>query len=378
MNLAFSADEEAIREEFRRLLASSHSHDGLAAIQQGVALRDEPLWRRLAETGWLAAAIPEDHGGSDLGAIALCLLAEECGRAATATPFVSSACGFAVGLALSGNTAAQAQWLPSLADGSVTGLVLQAQDWAQAPRIGGTDAQLTVDATTLPVREGATATVALARFEHQGDALVALVPLPAPEHIPAVEQALDPLHPPACFTLRQAPLTIVARGVEAETLWLRLRHRLALYIAFEQLGGAQAALDMARDYSLTRYAFGRAIGSFQALKHSMADMLAALELARANCCYGAAALQADEATLAEAVAVAQISATEAYALCARQNIQIHGGIGVTWESTAHLHYRRAQSLANALGAPSEWKDHLIGLLERRYARAPAAPTGIPA
>jgi acyl-CoA dehydrogenase len=361
MNLAFSEEEQAIRDEFRRVLSSSSARTGLDLIERQQLRCDLPLWQRLAETGWLAAGVDEIHGGSALGGSVLCLAAEECGRQLAAVPFVASACGFAAGLALAGDAAqAQAQWLPRIADGSVTGIVMTPQDWRVAPRLQGDS----LSGLTLPLRDGAAAQLALALID---DALV-LLPLPAGERCRPLDKTLDLLHPPAVFSFSNAPATVLARGEAAGQLWNRLLDRYALFTAFEQLGGAQAALDMARDYSLTRYAFGRAIGSFQALKHTMADMLAAVELARSNCYFGAAALHSDESRLPEAAAVARIAATDAYRLCARQNMQIHGGIGVTWESDAHLHYRRAQSLGSALGGADFWKQRLVSVLIARHPR----------
>ena len=371
MNLAFSEEQLAIRDEFRRVLSSSSARAGLVLIEQQQLPCDLPLWQRLAETGWLAAGVDELHGGSALGDSVLCLAAEESGRQSPAVPYVASVCGFAAGLALAEAAAQiQAEWLPRIADGSATGIVLMPQDWRVAPRLQGDS----VSGVTLPVRDGAAAQVSLALID---DALV-LLPLPAGERCGPLDKTLDLLHPPAVFRFDDAPVTVLARGDEAATLWNRLLDRYALFTAFEQLGGAQAVLDMARDYSLTRYAFGRAIGSFQALKHTMADMLAAVELARSNCYFGAAALHSDESRLPEAAAVAHIAATDAYRLCARQNMQIHGGIGVTWESDAHLHYRRAQSLGSALGGPGFWKERLVRLLVLHRAHVAQSADVIPA
>lgn len=369
MNLAFSEEQQAIREEFRRVLSSSSARSGLDCIQRQQLPCDLPLWRRLADTGWLAAGIDEQHGGSALGDSVLCLAAEEIGRMTPALPYVASVCGFAVGLSLAEDaTALQAQWLPRICDGSATGVVLMAQDWREKPRLSGAEGEHPrISGKTLPVRDGACATVALALLGDADDARLLLLPLPAGEPCGPLDATLDLLHPPALFRFDDAPAHVVACGAAASRLWNRMLDRYALFTAFEQLGGAQAALDMARDYSLTRYAFGRAIGSFQALKHGMADMLAAVEIARSNCYYGAAALNdGDDAQLAEAAAVARIAATEAYRLCARQNMQIHGGIGVTWESDAHFAYRRAQSLGSALGSPDFWKERLVAQLIARH------------
>jgi len=143
----------------------------------------------------------------------------------------------------------------------------------------------------------------------------------------------------------------------------RLLDRAAVLVAFEQVGGAQAALDMAREYALGRFAFGRQIASFQAIKHKLADMYVAVELARSNAYYGAWALSKDAPELPVAAAAARVAATEAYYQAAKENIQIHGGMGFTWEFDCHLHYRRAKLTGLMLGSARRWKDLLVTRLE---------------
>jgi len=141
--------------------------------------------------------------------------------------------------------------------------------------------------------------------------------------------------------------------------------RAAVPLAFEQVGGAQASLEMATAYAKERFAFGRPIGSFQAIKHKLADIYIAIELARSNAYYGAWALSADAAELPLAAATARVSATEAFDLAAKENIQTHGGIGFTWEADCHLYYRRARLLALTIGSARYWKDRVVVELERR-------------
>jgi alkylation response protein AidB-like acyl-CoA dehydrogenase len=143
----------------------------------------------------------------------------------------------------------------------------------------------------------------------------------------------------------------------------RLLDRAAVLVAFEQLGGAQAALDMAREYAIGRFAFGRQIASFQAIKHKLADMYVAVELARSNAYYGAWALSKDAPELPVAAATARVAATEAYYQAAKENIQVHGGMGFTWEFDCHLHYRRAKLTGLMLGSARRWKDLLVARLE---------------
>jgi alkylation response protein AidB-like acyl-CoA dehydrogenase len=141
-----------------------------------------------------------------------------------------------------------------------------------------------------------------------------------------------------------------------------VQHRAAVLYAFEQIGGAEQALNMAVAYAKERFAFGRPIGSFQSLKHMMADMYVALKLAESNAYYAAWALQNDAPDLRLAAATARVSATQAFQLCARDNIQVHGGMGFTWAFDCHLFYRRSNYLSLALGGLNEWENKLVDAL----------------
>jgi len=358
MKLGFSAEHEAMREALRPLLARA---DRRAAHGEAAPV-DGALWSALAEAGWLGTAVPEAHGGSGLDAAALCLLAEEAGRALAPLPLVVSACAFTHLLGLVPGAVEPALWA-GLAEGSVRGLLLAADDFSAPPRCAG--ARLSGRAPN--VSDLGSATHALLLADDGGEPALLLVALMAQHKGAPSAQPLDLLHPCADLDLEGAAAQPLARGDAARALWARGADAFALFVAFEQLGGAEAALDAARGYSLQRYAFGRPIGSFQALKHLMADILVAIDLARSNCLYGLAALAAEPAALAEAAAVARISATEAFRLAAAGSTQVHGAIGVTWEADCHLFYRRAQALAGSPGPLSQCKDRLVRLLEERQA-----------
>ena len=141
----------------------------------------------------------------------------------------------------------------------------------------------------------------------------------------------------------------------------------AVLFSFEQVGGTEAALEMARDYALERYAFGRQIGSYQAIKHKLADMYVKKELAKSNAYYGAMMLNDEGSELTEAAAASRIAGSDAYVFAAQENIQTHGGIGYTWESDCQFHYRRAKLLALTIGAPIQWKEKLVSRLEAKNA-----------
>jgi alkylation response protein AidB-like acyl-CoA dehydrogenase len=147
----------------------------------------------------------------------------------------------------------------------------------------------------------------------------------------------------------------------------RLHERAAVLIAFEQLGGAQRCLELARDFALQRFAFGRPIGSYQAIKHKLADMYVKIELARSHAYYGAWALSENAPELPLASAAARLSATDAFWFASKEAIQTFGGMGVTWEADLHLYYRRSCHLALVVGSTREWAQVLGSEIVRREA-----------
>ena len=180
-------------------------------------------------------------------------------------------------------------------------------------------------------------------------------------------ETVDPARKHAELVFEDA--TAEALGNEADG-WRnleRLYDAAAIYFAFAQVGGAEAAMYMARDYALQRQAFGRAIGSYQAIKHKLADCYVKLELARSNAYYGAMMLTDGGADLPLAAAAARIAATEAYDFASKENIQTHGGIGFTWEADTQFHLRRARLMALNIGGPMAWKDKLVNRLEQKNA-----------
>jgi len=180
-------------------------------------------------------------------------------------------------------------------------------------------------------------------------------------------KTLDPSRGAAKLTFAGAPAERLGPAGEGASLAEQVMDRAAVLLAFEQLGGADRCLDMAKDYALERYAFGRPIGGYQAIKHKLADVYVKNELARSNAYYGAWALNAGAAELPIAAAAARVAASEAFWFASKENIQTHGGMGFTWEVDCHLYYRRSRQLALVAGAPKVWKERLVRQLERRNA-----------
>jgi alkylation response protein AidB-like acyl-CoA dehydrogenase len=364
MKLVFDAELEGLREEFRKPLAGTTLRSTLDWLQTGASM-EQALWARLGELGWVATAIAPEYGGSGIGELMLCLQAEEIGRSLAPIPFVSSVCGYAIGVSAAADANARAALLPAVATGASIGVVMTDDCWREAPRlVQCAESVAYVDGVSGNVPDGAAASVAIARIGAGKETAIVQYDLKNTVRTVA-DQSLDLLHACASFRFDHSEARVLARGERAATVWREIVDRYALFTAFEQLGAAAAALEMARQHALQRYAFGRPIASFQALKHSFADWFAALELARSNCLFGAAALNSAPESLHEAAAVARISATEAFRRCARGNMQVHGALGVTWDSGCHLYYRRAQALAGHPGALDEWKESLVRTLLAR-------------
>jgi alkylation response protein AidB-like acyl-CoA dehydrogenase len=365
VNLDFSQEQQAVRNEVRRLLTA---HAGLKSARRalnGEEQFDRTLWAQLGRDGWLGAAVPEALGGQALGYETLCCIAEEVGRSMAAVPFAASAVLVTDALVRGGTEAQRREYVPALVRGERIGALALAQGIGALPAAsqGTTFVAGRLSGTKIGVSDAMSADFFLVLGESDGAPGLYLVDGGAQGVHREPQQGIDPSHQPAKLRFERAsaaPLPGLSgwRNIEA------LLDRAAVLLAFEQLGCADAALEMATTYAKARHAFGRPIGSFQALKHKLADVYIGNELARSNAYYAAWALQSEAPTLALAAAAARVSATEALERAARESIQVHGGVAVTWEHDAHLFYRRAQHLALMLGGLRQWQYRLVTELAR--------------
>jgi alkylation response protein AidB-like acyl-CoA dehydrogenase len=370
MNFDFSDELKLLRDQARRFLAEQSPPATVRRVLDGSEPYAATLWRGMAEMGWLGAAIPEQYGGAGIGYEGLCVLAEELGRSLAPVPFASSAYLATEAILLAGSDAQKRHLLPKLADGSAIGC------FALAEGTGNPDpnnVRLRVAGGRLsggkwPVADGGVADFAIVVARDEGfDVALFLVDLAANTVNRRNLTTIDPSRNQARIEFTGAVAEKLGSAATGWPIIQRLLERAAILIAFEQVGGADACLDMARSYAMERYAFGRPIGSFQAIKHKLADVYVAIELARSNAYYGAWALTADAAELPLAAATARVSATEAFHLASKENIQTHGGVGFTWDVDCHLYYRRSKHLALAIGAAPYWKNRLVELIETRNA-----------
>ena len=374
MNFDFSDDQKQLRDQARKYLAEKCPPKAVRAVIDGAAPYDKTLWKGLAEMGFIGVAIPEEFGGTGAGHLELCVIAEELGRALAPVPFSSTVYLAAEALMLAGSDAQKKKWLPKIAAGEAIGtLALFEGAGNPSPKaIKLKAAGNVLDGVKTPVADGAIADFAIvaARTASTGrdsDIALYLVELNADGVARKTLANVDPSRNQAEITFQGVKAEPLGAAGDGWGLLSQILDRAAVLVAFEQVGGSDRALEMGRDYALDRIAFGRQIGSFQAVKHMLADMYVSATLARSNCYYGAWALSTNASELPEAAASARISATQAYQHCSKNNIQVHGGMGFTWEFDCHLYYRRSNALALGLGSQSYWENQLIDRMRKKNA-----------
>jgi alkylation response protein AidB-like acyl-CoA dehydrogenase len=361
---ALAQEREALRDTVRTMLERTSSEADVRRLMETETGYDETVWKQAAEgLGLTGLAIPEEYGGSGIGPLELAVVFEEMGRALYAGPFLSTV-GLAANVLLaSGDDAAKKEWLPGIAAGTTIAtlaLTEQSSAWTR-------------DAiTTTATRDGNSWKLSGAKWyvlDGHSAGLV-LVVARTDDDIAVFAVAGDAAgltrEPMATMdaTRKMARLTfdnVEAKPVGADTGgWDVVQRALALgavALAAENVGGAQRCLDMSADYARERIQFGRPIGSFQAVKHRLANLLIEVEQAKSASYFAAreaasAAETGQSGDLALAASLAKAYTGDAFFHAAADNIQIHGGIGFTWEHPAHLYFKRAKTNQLLLGSSS--------------------------
>ncbi len=368
MNFEFSEEQELLREQARGFLQQNCPPSAVRAVLEGDQGYDAELTAKIAEMGWYATVIPEEHGGLGLSYFELCVIAEELGRVAAPVPFSSSVYLATEALILAGSEAQKDEWLPKLAAGEALGTFAFAEGPGQA---GAADLATTLSGgklsgTKLPVADATAADFAIVLAGGEGGNL-ALVDLKGGGVQMDPVRMIDFTRGHSKVTFDGAAAQQLGGVGEGEALVRKLMDRAAILFAWEQVGGADEALNQAREYAMGRYAFGRPIASYQAIKHKLATMYVKNTLARSNGYYGAWALNSDAPDLPLAAATARVAGIDAYHFASKENIQTHGGMGFTWEFDCQFHYRRSRLLGVNIGSINQWQDKLVTALEQSNA-----------
>ena len=327
---------------------------------------DPAVWSQMADQlGLQGLIIPEEFGGSGYGYVELVVVLEEMGRALLCAPYFSSVVLAANVLMASGDEGAKKDYLPGIASGSVIATVALAEAagrWDEAGvtlEADGAGGNWTLAGEKLFVFDGAVADVVLVAARTRGGVSVFAVEKGAAGFSTTAMRTLDQTRKQARLIFDSTPARLV--GGEGDG-WPAISAMLDLAVvalAAEQAGGAQKVLEMAVEYAKVRIQFGRPIGSFQAIKHKCADMLLDIESAKSAAYYAGRAAAAGDEELPVLASLAKACCSEAYSRAAAENIQVHGGIGFTWEHPAHLYFKRAKSSELIFGDPGYHRELLV-------------------
>jgi alkylation response protein AidB-like acyl-CoA dehydrogenase len=335
----WSAEHEDFRESVRRFVERALPEETVRRLMATADGHDPAVWQRSAEQlGLPGLFVPEEYGGTGLSLLEVGLVAEELGRGVVGGPFLATSV-LAVAALLGSAAEAQAELLPAIAEG--TSIATVALDPATDVRVENG----ILHGTAPFVLDGRLADLVLVPA---GDGLYAVTG--EPDGLTRTPLAtVDETRKQATLTFAGVPARRVAD--DAPALLERLRDLAAVVVAMEQVGGAQRCLEMSVEYAKVRTQFGVLIGSFQAIKHRCADMLVHVELARAAAQQALQAAADGSPLLPALAALAKAVCSDAFTFAAAETVQIHGGIGFTWEHPAHLYFKRAAATGLLLGDP---------------------------
>ena len=353
MDFALSDDQRAIQEAARDFLTDAANPDVIRAAVEGTSGFDESLWDSLGEMGFAGLMVPEGFGGLGLGAVEMALVLEETGRVLAPVPFFETAVLAVQAILAAGSEEQKAALLPRLATGTRACFAGTAsRPTLSHGKLTGT-AQFVTFGHVAQLIIVATADESLVVLEADTPGLVI-------EALPALDR-----------TRRFATLTFACEVTDSMILGAPGSAKAAIertltigagLLTAEQTGGMQYSLDATVDYAKQRVQFGRLIGSFQAYKHMLADMMLLVEASRSAAYYAAAAIDENGEELAEAAHAARAYVSDAYCSVTGDAIQLHGGIGFTWEHHAHLYFKRARACASWLGTPDQHREALAQII----------------
>jgi len=360
------ADQREFRSTARSFFERYSDESAVRATMETKEGFDRALWTRMAdELGVQGLLVPDRFGGTDLGFVDLQIVTEEMGRALVCAPFLSSAVLSATALLATDDDQRCGEWLRGIADGSIIAALAFADRQGRwdatdtSVRAVHSDDGWSVSGERRYVLDGAAADLVLvAAATPSGPSLFAVDPHGPGCAITALE-TLDMTRRQANLSFESTPATLIGNAGGADAYLVAAVNAGAAALAAEQVGGARRLLEMSVEYAKVREQFGRPIGSFQAIKHKCADMLVEVESATSAAYAAGAAIDEASSEAGVLASLAKAYCSEAYCHVAAENIQIHGGIGFTWEHPAHLYFRRAKASEMVLGTPTYHRERML-------------------
>jgi len=374
MDFGLSEDQQLLQSSAAEFLAGECPPSFVREVARDEEGYPRGLYRQMAELGWMGLIVPEAYGGAELALLDLALLTEQLGRAVVPGPFFSSAVLATLTILYGGSSAQKKQWLPRLATGEVVGTLawLEASDRLDPPgvaaraRKAGTGYRLS--GQKMFVTDAHVADVIVAAFRTAGRGEDGITLFLVPRETPGVTitplQSIDQTRRPMEVRFEDVELPASAVLGTAHKGWktlTRVFDAAAVTLAADSLGGSERALEMAVEYAKVREQFGRPIGSFQAMKHMAAEMVSEIEPARSLVWYAAYAYDAVPRDASRAAAMAKACLSDVYSRTTNRAVQIHGGIGFTWEHDIHFWFKRAKWNEFAFGDASYHRERLAQL-----------------
>ena len=371
MNFAFSEEQEELRKSVRRFLEDKSSETEVRRLMETEEGYDKAVWDQMAnQLGLQGLHIPEEYGGSGFSYVELVVVLEEMGRALLAAPYFSTVALAANALLSTDDDAAKKELLPGIASGETIATLAITEDngrWdLDAIELEATKSGdgYSLTGHKMFVLDGHTANLIIVAAKAGGGVSLFAVDGDASGLTRTPLATMDQTRKQARLEFANTPARLIGTEGGAEAALTKTLDLAAVALAAEQVGGAQKCLEMSVEYAKVRVQFGRPIGSFQAIKHKCADMLLEVESAKSAAYYAGWAAADDTDELGQVACLAKAYCSEAYFHAAAENIQIHGGIGFTWEHPAHLYFKRAKSSELLLGDPAYHREMLaqrIGL-----------------
>jgi len=365
MNFAFTEEQDELRRTVRAFLDSKSPESAVREQMETEDGYDTAVWSQMAQQmGLQGLHVPEEYGGSGFSYVELGIVLEEMGRALLCAPFFSTVVLAANTLIHSGDDAAKKDFLPGIASGETIATVAFTEPTGKWDESGITmEATSNGDGWTLSgaksfVLDGHSAQLILVAARSGKGVSLFAVEGDAAGLTRTSLSTMDQTRKQAKLDFENVPTRLVGTEGEGWNVLSTVLDLVAVGLAAEQVGGAQKVLDMAVEYAKVRVQFGRPIGSFQAIKHKCADMLLEVESAKSAAYYGMWCASEMNDELPSVASLAKAYCSEAYFHAAAENIQIHGGIGFTWEHPAHLYFKRAKSSELLFGDPTYHRELL--------------------